>query len=282
VKTASLKFCVCVCACATGEASLVVFSTASIPFYVIESDWIYYSFVSFVIIVMNYFRGILSWGNNGVCGGNGRYGTHPKDDGDVVWREPLLCDGVPSLPPVPRIIRFDLLQMQNGGSNEDDDEHLVGLAFVEDNTKDQKTLFEGFMKMEEPDPVEQSIEDVLLSTWSSFPSLSTDEDDNDNDDDNDDDGYNNWNKSPVRSFDDGSSHATSGFDDGRSSSCRTTRSDSKIFHHLFFPLDDDEKQTVQQAASASPPKESSTKELSQGTMTTASTWMASEPEYGEI
>jgi hypothetical protein len=57
---------------------------------------------------------------------------------------------------------------------------------VED-TKDRETLFEAFLEMEDPESVEQSIEDVLLSTWSSFPSLSTDDDD-------DDDSYNNWNK----------------------------------------------------------------------------------------
>ena len=195
---------------------------------------------------MNYFREILACGNNGVCGGNGRYATLQKDDDDM-WKEHLLCDGEPSLPPVPRIIRFDLLQMQNG-VNEDDDENLVGLAFVED-TKDRETSFEAFMVMKDPDSLEQSIEDVLLSTWSSFPSLSTYDDD-------EDDSYNNWKKSPVRSFDDGSSYAT-----------RSARNTS----NLFFPLGD--KQTMHIS-----PK----KELSHSSMATASTGRISEPEYGEI
>jgi hypothetical protein len=152
---------------------------------------------------MNYFRDILACGNNGFCGGgNGRYAIMQKDDDDTVWREPLVCDDEPSLPPpvpriirfnflqmqmqngaVPRIIRFDFLQMQmQNGANEDDDEHLVGLAFVGD-TKDRETSFEAFTEMEDPDSVEQSIEDLQVSTWSSFPSLSTDEDDDDDDDD---------------------------------------------------------------------------------------------------
>jgi hypothetical protein len=194
---------------------------------------------------MNYFREILARGNV-ACGGSARYTTLQKD-GDVdMWREHSLCEDEPSLPPVPRIIRFHLLQINTETDEYDDEENLVGLAFVED-TKHQKTSFEAFMEMEDPDS--QSIEDVLLSTWSSFPSLSTDDED---------DSYNNWNKSPVRSFDDGSSYAT-----------RNSRNTS----NLFLPRG--EKQTMH----VSPQKE-----LSQGTMTAASSLTTSEPgyEYGEI
>lgn len=195
----------------------------------------------------------MACGQGGVCAGNGPYATLQKEDDADMWREHLLSDGEPTLPPVP-FIQFDLLQMQMHDETDEyeDEENLVGLAFVED-TKHQKTSFEAFMEMEEPDSVEQSIEDVPLSTWSSFPSVSTDEND---------DSYNNWDKSPVRSFDDGSSYAT--------------RSDWNT-SNLFFPLG--EKQTMQ---AASPKKESPTKELSQGTMTTASSGTISDPEYGEI
>jgi hypothetical protein len=198
---------------------------------------------------MNYFREILAYGN-GACGGSGRYATLQKDgDGDDdMWRENLLCEDEPSLPPVPLIIQFDLLQMNDERDEYDDEENLVGLAFVED-TKHEKPSFEAFTETEDPDSVELSIEDLLLSTWSSFPSLSTDDED---------DSYNNWNKSPVRSFDDGSSYAT--------------RIDKKM-SNLFVPLG------AKRTTHVSPKKE-----LSQGTMTTASsrTTFDSGHEYGEI
>jgi hypothetical protein len=198
---------------------------------------------------MNYFRGILACGQDGICGGTDRYATLQKDD-DGLWRDLLLCDGgEPSLPPVPRIIRFELYQMHDE-TDEDDDDNLVGLAFVED-TKHQKTSFEEFMEMEEPDSEEQSIQDLELCTWSSFASLSSDDED---------DSYNNWNKSPVLSYDDGSSYAT--------------LSDWNI-SNLFFSRAETHTMIMQ----ASPKKE-----LSQGTMTTASTWTASDTghEYAEI
>jgi hypothetical protein len=195
------------------------------------------------LLDMNYFREILD------CGGSGRYAPLEKDgDGDM-WRERFLCKGKPWLPAVPRIIRFDILQMLDETYENDDEEKLVGLAFVED-TKHQKTSSAAFTEMVDLDSVEESIEDVLLCTWSSFLSLSTD--------DEDDDSYNNWNKSPVRSFDDGSSYAT--------------ESHKKI-SDLFFPVD--EKQTKHV---------SSTIQLSQGTVPTVSSPRTSDPglEYGEI
>jgi hypothetical protein len=197
---------------------------------------------------MNIFREILSCGISGACGGSGRYATLQKDGDNDMWREHSLCEGEPSLPPVPGIIRFHLLQINTETDEYDDEENLVGLAFVDD-TKHQKTSFEAFMEMEDFESVEQSIEDVLLSTWSSFPSLSTDDED---------DSYNNWNKSPVKSFDDGYSYGS--------------RSDKNI-SNLFFPVG--EKQTM---------RISPENELSQGTMTTASsgTTFDFEREYGEI
>jgi hypothetical protein len=116
---------------------------------------------------------------------------------------------------------------------------------VED-TKDRETLFEAFLEMEDPESVEQSIEDVLLSTWSSFPSLSASDDEATL-------ATTTGTRNPVPSFDDGSSYAT-----------RSRRNTS----NLFFPLG--EKQYAY-----SPTKASPTKELSQDTMTTASTWMVS-------
>jgi hypothetical protein len=190
---------------------------------------------------MNYFREILACGQGAIYGGGGRYTMLQKDDDDM-WREQVgsfymknILGYFRSLPPVPRIIRFDLLQMHDE-TNEDDEDNLVGLAFVED-TKHQKTPFEAFTETEETGSEEQSIQDVRLSTgstWSSFASLSADDED---------DSYNNWNKIPVLSYDDGSSYAT--------------RSDRNTSNPR------DEKQTMQ---------DSGKKELSQGTMATASTW----------
>jgi hypothetical protein len=134
--------------------------------------------------------------------------------------------------------------------DEDDDDDLVGLAFVED-TKHEKASFEAFMEREKTDTEEQSIQDLQLSAWSSFESLSEDDEDDDEDDIN-----NNWNKSPVSTDDDGFSYDT-----------RSVRNTS----NLFFSLGETHIMLT-----------SYTKELSQATVATASTWMTSDPGYGEI
>jgi hypothetical protein len=182
---------------------------------------------------MNYFREILACGQAGICGSRGRLATRLQKER-----------------PVPRVIRFELLQMHDDEEVdegvEDDDDNLVGLAFVEDTTsKNQKTKtsFEAFMELEESDSEEQS-------AWSSFASLSLSEGD-------EDDSYKNWNQSSPASTDaadtDGSSYAT-----------RNTS-------NLSFSLG--EKRNMQVS-----PK----KGLSPGTTATASAWTACDPGYFEI
>lgn len=215
-----------------------ILSIHTLPFYLIKIDWIYCTALCLSLLVMNYFRECLACGpHDRICGGSGRYAPLEKDD--------LLFDGVPSLRPVRRIIRLDLLQMLDETDEDDDaDENLVGLAFVKE-TKHQKTSFEAFMETDKSDSEEKSMQDVQLCTWSSFASLSADEDDYDYDD-----SCKNWNISPVRSFGDGSSCAT-----------RIVKNTSTLSIQV-----------------------SPTKELSQGTMSTASTWTTcdAEYEYGEI
>jgi hypothetical protein len=172
---------------------------------------------------MNYFREILACGQAGICGGRGRLATRLQKER-----------------PVPRVIRFELLQMHDDEEVdegvEDDDDNLVGLAFVEETmSKHQKTKtsFEAFMELDESDSEEHS-------AWSSFASLSLSEGD-------EDDSYKNWNhNSPV---------STSTNDSDESS--YATRNTS----NLSFSLG--EKRTMQV---------SHKNELSQGIMATTSTW----------
>jgi hypothetical protein len=194
-------------------------------------------FVFFRYLIMNYVREILACGHVGICGGQYLV-TFQKER------------------PIPRVIRFDLLQMHDDDDEADqvevdDDDHLAGLAFVEDTTsklhQKAKTSFEAFMELEESESEEQS-------AWSSFASASVGDED---------DSYHNWNKaSPVSTDDsDGSSYAT--------------RNTSNISFSLG-----EKKRTMQASHKKASPKQ----ELSQGTMVTASTQTisVSNPGYFEI
>jgi hypothetical protein len=199
---------------------------------------------------MNYFREILACGQDGICGGGPRYGATLQKDDDHVWRELLLChDDGPSLPPVPRYIRFNpsqIYEYDQEDATDDDDEgdNLVGLAFVGEPL--DKTSFEAFMEMEEADSEDKSAQDmdIQLSVWS-LESVSLH---------GKDDSYINWDYSPTGSHNEGSSYGTSS---------------GKHNSSLLFPRNQNQNMLACHK-----------KELSQGTMATASTWTTTAFDHG--
>lgn len=90
---------------------------------------------------MNYFQKIFTCGQDGFCGSVRASLQH--DNGDL-WKDLSLCEeNVPAPPPIPRVIRLTPENMYDG----DDNDSLYGLAFVE-QAREKGHCFEEFMEME--------------------------------------------------------------------------------------------------------------------------------------